>query len=441
MHKKLTILISLTFILWTGTTLSAFAQAPTAFERDRGRTMLTMIKADLKKHYYDADFHGMDVDARFKAAEEKMKEATSQGQILGIIAQVLADLDDSHTYFVPPGKSSTVEYGWQMQMIGDKCFVVAVKPGSNAETVGLKEGDEIVSIDGIGPIRQNFWKIQYSYQALRPRAGMRLVVVKPDGNERQLDVMAKVTEGKRVVDLTDESGNDFADLIRQQENQERLDSHRYYELGEDLMIWKMPAFDLGEAKVDEMLGRAKKRKALVLDLRGNGGGYETTLLRMISNVFDRDIKLGDVKRRKEIKHVIAKTRGGNDVFPGKLVVLIDSKSGSAAELFARIVQLEKRGTVIGDVSSGAVMRARSHRHEVGVDTVVFFGASVTDADIVMTDGKSLERVGVVPDELKVPTPQHLAGKLDPVLSYAASLVGVKISPEKAGSLFPIEWRK
>lgn len=435
MHMRLAITL---LTLFAGTLVSSFGQSPpSGFERDRGRTMLNVIKGDIKKNYYDPNFRGMDVDARFKEAEDKIKVATSQGQIFGIIAQALLDLDDSHTFFVPPGRSYTTEYGWQMQIIGEKCYVVAVKPGSDAEAKGLKEGDEVYSIDGFGPVRANLWKINYTYQALRPRPGVRLVIIKPDGRELQLDVMAKVNQGKRVLDLT---GSDIYDLIRQSENEERLHRHRYIEVGEDLFIWKMPAFDLDEAKVDEMVGKAKKRKALILDLRGNGGGYETTMLRMVSNVFDRDITLGEIKRRKETKPLTAKTRGDN-VFSGKLIVLIDSKSGSAAELFARVVQLEKRGTVIGDVSSGAVMRSRPYDHKLGQDTVIFYAASITDADIIMSDGKSLERVGVTPDELRLPTPLELAAKHDPVLAYAASLAGVATSPEKAGGFFPIEWRK
>lgn len=289
--------------------------------------------------------------------------------------------------------------------------------------------------------RDNLWKILYTYQALRPRPATRLIVKKPDGSEQQLDVMAKVKQGKRILDFTSSTGGiDIYDLIRQAENEERLHRHRYYELGDELLIWKMPAFDLEDEKVDEMVSKGRKRKAIILDLRGNGGGYETTLLRMISNFFDRDIKLGDVKRRKETKPITAKTRG-SEAFTGKLIVLIDSRSGSASELFARIVQLEKRGIVIGDVSAGAVMRSKPFNHEIGLDTVIFYGASITDADIIMTDGKSLERVGVVPDEVKLLTASELASKLDPVLAYAASLAGVTISSRKAGEMFPIEWRK
>ena len=59
----------------------------------------------------------------------------------------------------------------------------------------------------------------------------------------------------------------------------------------------------------------------------------------------------------------------------------------------------------------------------------------------MADGKSLEHVGVTPDEIKLPAAADLAAHRDPVLAYAASLLGVTMTAEKAGSFFPIEWRK
>src|SRR6266550_5358106 len=102
-----------------------------SFDKQRGRDILVLIKSDLKKNYYDTTFHGVDVEARFKAAEEKIKTATSLGHIFGIIGQAVVDFDDSHTFFLPPGRSARTEYGWEMQMIGDKCFVTAVKPGSD----------------------------------------------------------------------------------------------------------------------------------------------------------------------------------------------------------------------------------------------------------------------------------------------------------------------
>ena len=67
--------------------------------------------------------------------------------------------------------------------------------------------------------------------------------------------------------------------------------------------------------------------------------------------------------------------------------------------------------------------------------------SVTRADLLMADGKSLEHTRVSPDESILPTPADLAAKRDAVLSRAATIVGFNLTPEKAASLFPIEWRK
>jgi C-terminal processing protease CtpA/Prc len=161
---------------------------------------------------------------------------------------------------------------------------------------------------------------------------------------------------------------------------------------------------------------------------------------MVGFFFDHDVKIADRKGRKEMKPQLAKTRGG-DTFKGQVAVLIDSRSGSAAELFARLMQLEHRGTVLGDRSAGAVMEARFFPHKSGVDVVAFWGLSITDADAIMSDGKSLEKRGVIPDEILLPTAADLAAKRDPVMARAADLVGVKLDAGKAGLLFPIEWRK
>ncbi|HLG13929.1 MAG TPA: S41 family peptidase [Blastocatellia bacterium] len=413
------------------------SQGLSSLDRDRGRTMLDIVKSDLKKYYYDPAYRGMNVDERFKDADQKIKQATSLGQVVGIIAQVLLDLNDSHAYFIPPMQTTSADYGWQMQMIGDKCFVVAVKPGSDAEVKGLKAGDEVWSLDGIEPTRENIWKLTYLYYALRPRAGMRLVLQDLDGRQREMEVMAKLRQRVANINVM----RDYNDLVRESEDAYRLNRHRYIELGDDLFIWKMPQFDLDEAGVDEMMSKAKKHKALILDLRGNGGGAVVTLQRLAGHFFDRDVKIADLKGRKEMKPMVAKTPGGDRVFAGKLAVLVDSRSGSAAELFARVIQIEKRGTVIGDRTPGAVMQARLCDHESGAGSLIYFAASITDADLIMTDGRSLERVGVSPNELLLPTAADLKARRDPVMSRAGELFGVKIEPLRAGAMFPIEWKK
>ena len=103
---------------------------------------------------------------------------------------------------------------------------------------------------------------------------------------------------------------------------------------------------------------------------------------------------------------------GDAAFAGKLIVLVDSASASSAEIFARTVQLQKRGIVIGDRSAGAVMEARMHPFVQGDPVAIFYQFLVTDADIVMPDGRSLEGSGVIPDELLLPTGADLAAGRD-----------------------------
>jgi len=201
----------------------------------------------------------------------------------------------------------------------------------------------------------------------------------------------------------------------------------------------MTTFEAENEHIDAMIGKAMKFKSLIIDLRGNGGGYVDAMLRLVGNLFDHDVKVGDEKGRKATKPITSKTRGGN-VFKGRLVVLIDSDSGSASEVFARVIQLEKRGTVIGDRSSGAVMTAKHYEHQTGVSQVLYYGTSVTFADLILSDGQSLEKVGVMPDEMLIPTGADLAAHRDPLISRAAELLGVELSPEKAGTFFPKEWR-
>lgn len=435
MFGRIVLIITL---LITASSRDALGQKASSIEIERGHSILRALKSDIEQNYYDPKFRGIDIETLFKDAKEKIKQADSNGQIFGIIARVLIEFNDSHLFFIPPPRPVRIEYGWFAQMIGDKCFVSGVKPGSDAEAQGLKEGDLIYLYDGMKPNRKEFWKIGYILNVLRPKTSLRVVVQSAGAEPRELEIKAKVTELKRLTDLT--SGNEIMRLEVEEERNARLTRHRFTEI-DDVFIWKMPQFDLTKVGVDDMAGKFRKKKALVLDLRGNGGGYEETLLRLLGWFSSTEIKIGDLVRRKESKPLIAKSVEGDGAFKGKLVVLIDSNSGSAAELFARVVQIEKRGTVIGDQSAGAVMRSRRYDHQFGMGTVTFYGVSVTDADFIMTDGKGLESVGVTPDELLLPEQLDLANGRDPVLARALALVGLDVSPEKAHALFPKEWRK
>jgi C-terminal processing protease CtpA/Prc len=414
-------------------TVATYAQN-LGFEKDRHIGILKSIKEDIKKNYYDPQFHGIDLETQFKKAEEAIQQADSVGKMSGIIAQALVNFDDSHLFFVPPGKVNKTSYGFEMRMVGDACYVMRVNEKSDALKKGLQVGDQIMDIEGFLPRRKDLWLMNYYFRALRPQPVIRLGVRKPDGKQNDLQIEAIISSGKRLTDLAD-SSIDINNYIRESEDAYSESRKQFvYEQGKDLTIWQMPAFNLSPSGIDSMMDKAKDKTALIIDLRDNGGGRVDTLKRLIGSVFEKDVKIADEKSRKATKEMIAESRG-KDSYKGKLIVLVDSESGSAAEIFAKVIQLEKRGRVLGDISAGAVMESRYCPHQQGLDVVVFYGASVTIADLIMTDGKSRVKGGVIPDERLLPTAQDLAAKRDPVLSKAVKDLGFEMAPEQAGTLF------
>ncbi len=395
--------------------------------------MLNIIKNEVKKNYYDDTYHGIDLDARFKTADEKLNSATSSNQALAIIGQVLIDFNDSHLAFAPPATTLAVEYGWRMRAIGDKVFITDVRPESDAEEKGLKPGDQVISVSGFHPSRSELWKVLYYYNQISKRDSLSLSVISP-GQTSAHEIEIKSLLKKRPQLIT------FSTYFRLGEDfyYEENDKHRLQTVG-DITIWKMPSFEYDPDQVDSLMDKVKKGSSLILDLRGNGGGYVKTLETLVSEVFDRDINIAELKGRKKMDPMVAKTRGKSS-FNGKLIVLIDSDSGSASEIFARLVQIEKRGKVFGDVSAGAVMQSRFTTHEIGQNSVVTFGINISRADVIFSDGQSLEHIGVTPDVLILPTGADLAADRDPVLARAIEVLGGKVTPEEAGKYFEYYWK-
>ncbi len=405
------------------------------YERARYKGILDFIKSEIEKKYYDPQFHGVDLTAKHKLAVELVNKSNSPGEMLTVVAQFMLEFNDSHTFFIPPQKVAKIEYGWEMSMIGDKCFVTEIEPESDAAKQGLKIGDQVYWIEGFEPTRENIWKIDYYYHALNPQPALRVIVIKPDKKKFQYFLKAKVTQGKSVVGV---NVDDWKEYDRDYSNELKKQKRNQTVAREDgLFIWRMPSFSINPNQIDQIMGKVKGSKNLILDLRGNGGGYVVTLDRFLGYFFTKDVKIADSKFRKETKSETAQARGKN-AYAGNLIVLVDSSSASAAEMFARVIQLEKRGIVIGDQSSGKVMTSQFFEQKDGVDYVAYYGYSVTVAEVIMKDGKSLENVGVIPDENLIPTALDLAAERDPVLAKAAQLLGYKMTSEEAGKVFPKE---
>ena len=398
-----------------------------SLNRSRGIKMLKEMKEVLETYYYDKNYKGIDIDARFKEATEKIKTLETNAHIFRVIAGVLIEFNDSHTRFYPPGRSNRVEYGFTMQMVGNNCFLTDVKKGSNAEKQGLKIGDRVTKIGQYAVSRENLWVLNYFIYHLEPMPLLPVTVIAENGKERSVGIEASF---KSLADRKKE-----ADARRKEQ---RENPYKSAKISAALTACKLLSFSVEKKYIDQMMKEAVAGSKLILDLRGNRGGFVKMEEYLSGHFVDSEIKIADMVWRTKTRTSVAKPVKDRQ-FKGELVVLIDSNSASASEVFSRFIQIQKRGKIVGDVSAGAVMTSYNmglaiDRGVPGFQTFTPYGMNVTVADLIMSDGNRLENVGVIPDHPVGPTALALANKNDPVLSFAAKLMGEALSSEDAGKL-------
>jgi carboxyl-terminal processing protease len=217
-------------------------------------------------------------------------------------------------------------------------------------------------------------------------------------------------------------------------------------ISDEIVLWKIPRLAHYENEdITQLLELIKGYKKVVLDLRGNPGGSAELTSSILSCLFSQKIRGYDRKDRKKVSPVWVNPHK-KGAFNGDLVALVDSETRSGAEVIARLIQLEKRGVVIGDRTAGSVMLSDMFYNVSPSDPLIkstppikpglhtAYGIQVSVAELLMPDGKSLERVGVSPDELLLPKPEDIANKRDPLLARAAAILGANLDPEKAGAL-------
>lgn len=405
---------------------SSFSHA----DRNRVQQMLSMVEQDVVDNYYDRSFHGVDIKSRYKKYSEKIDSAPSLSASFRVVAAFLAGLHDSHTYFDPPQRTYDFFYGFRMALIGDRCLVTDVRPGTDA-AARLHPGDEIVRLNGYDVNRRDWADLSYSLYALEPQAALRLQLRDPRGAARDVEVRTKFVARPKLVLLYDP----WQFLVSDEAAQHRL-RQRFF-TSDQVAIWKIPTFETNPDFMDQGFKKVKDRSAMVIDLRGNGGGAVPTLQELLGFFVAHKTKICDAVGRKRTETRWVKPHG--KTYAGKLVVVIDSGSASASEIFARVVQLEHLGTVVGDTSAGAVMESEMFSHTIDTGALAFFGDAVAVDDLIMADGKSLERVGVTPDVIARPSAADLASGRDTVLARAVALAGGTADPASLAQAFPYLW--
>jgi carboxyl-terminal processing protease len=155
-------------------------------------------------------------------------------------------------------------------------------------------------------------------------------------------------------------------------------------------------------------------RGLVLDLRGNSGGRIDVGTRLLSDFLPGGTSIYEEIDRGGQNHVHFSRAGSQYDLP--LVVLVDGGTASMGEIFASAVQQHGAATVLGTNTAGSVAAAQVFGLPDGA------GLQITVFEIMSADGKPLNKVGVVPDEVIEPKPADQVDAPDPVVARAVEIL-------------------
>jgi len=254
------------------------------------------------------------------------------------IIHMLSELDPHSTYISKeevrkmnePLKGNFEGIGISFNIFKDTLLVTTTIPGGPSEEVGLRAGDRIIEVDG-KDIAGTGLKNSDVFDLLRGEKGTKV----------ELKVLRKSIDN--TLDFT---------IIRDKIPIYSLDAS--YMLDEETGYIKLNKFSA--TTTDEFVEamnelKLKDVKNLVLDLRGNGGGYLKTAIEISDQFLKNDKMIVYTDGTNEPRREYDATSKG--VFEeGNLVVLVNESSASASEIVSGSVQDWDRGVIIGRRSFG-----------------------------------------------------------------------------------------
>jgi carboxyl-terminal processing protease len=320
----------------------------------------------------------------------------------GAIRGMLAALDDPHTSYMDPElysleeQSLAGEYegiGAYIDTSGDYVEIISPITGSPAEAAGLKSGDLIVGIDGEDMTGVS-GDVVHSL-ILGPAGTDVTLTVKRESLDEPFDVT--ITRAKIIVPSVES---------KMLEDEDNLAYVRINIFGEDT------ADDLHN-QLRELM--KNDPRGLVLDLRGNGGGYLDTAIDVVSEFIDSGVvvyeEYGDGSRDSyDVK------RGGLATeIP--LVVLVDEGTASASEITAGAIQDYERGILVGTTTygKGSVQNWLALVNDQGA-------IRITIARWLTPSGRQINEIGIEPDYVVEFTEQDIENLDDVQLKKAIELL-------------------
>lgn len=346
-----------------------------------------------------------------KYVPTKHAAVSNQEKVWGAIGGLANSLGDPYTYFMPPQEKSLFEqdvkgsFGGVGMQIGVKdgvITVIAPLKGSPSERAGIKKGDKIYRIDSATTTNMDVDKALYLIRGEVGKA-VHLTLIR-EGAKAPIEVSV-VREVIAVPTIdTEKKGDVF--IIR---------------------LYGFPATgaDLFRNALREFVQSGSNK--LVLDLRGNPGGYLEVAVDMASWFLPQ----GSVVVSEEEKMGLGKVyrSKGYNVFGDKFhfVILIDGGSASAAEILAGALSQHDIATLVGTKSFGK--GSVQELVPITDDTSL----KVTIARWITPNGTNLSAGGLDPD-VKVDYTKEDADKgRDPQLDKAIELLHSGVFPKATSS--------
>lgn len=300
------------------TTISAMAQMKLNFGDDSPLRKLQIAELSISNLYVD------NVD------EGKLVEDAIRG--------MLEKLDPHSSYSTPkevkalnePLSGSFEGIGVQFNMVEDTLLVIQPVTGGPSEKVGIVAGDRIVSVNDTAIAGVKMSKEDIMRRLRGPKGTKVMLGIVRRGIKDTLSF--KVVRDKIPV-----KSIDAVYMIRPEVG--------YVRIG-----------NFGATTHDEFCEALEKltkqgMRNLILDLQGNGGGY----LQAAVNIANEFLQKGDLIVYTEGRRMLRaeyKAKGNGKFLDGKIVVLIDEYSASAAEIVTGAIQDQDRGMVVGRRSFG-----------------------------------------------------------------------------------------
>jgi len=289
-----------------------------------------------------------------------------------------------------------VSGGGDCTVLGGGCALVVVEPipGAPAEGAGVRAGDRISAIDGATVDGQT------ADEALKKVRGpkgtsVRLTIVRDGAAPVEIDIVRDVVVEPEVERKTLAGGS--VGYIRLAGFSDRA------------------AADFGAAVAADV---AAGRDRLIVDLRGNPGGYVTDAQKVISQFVPAGTTVFFQQTADGGRTPTTSLGGGAATTDAvRVAVLIDGGSASASEIVAGSLQDLGRATLVGSTSygKGTIQVWQQLADDNG-------GFRLTVARWLTPNGRWIHRVGLTPDEPVAPSATAVAG-VDPVIERALQVLG------------------